>query len=198
MVILGAASSISACARSVEQSIVSIDVTLDIPAHIELFGETDTRTVTLHGTGFAVNGRIYTCEHVIHEVSGIEVRLKNGKKEIAKLTKSDEKTDLAELKIANMPPSLQIRDQVPQPMEPVTEIGNPFDIGWITTSGHFLSFNGGHNIFLIDTNPGNSGSPILDRYSRVIGMTHSIISGSRFTDGGRLSELRHFIYPNEN
>jgi S1-C subfamily serine protease len=150
---------------------------------------------THSGTGFAVNGRIYTCEHVIHGGKNIFVTLRNGSKQPARLIRFDSRTDLAELKVEHPPVSLFMRRSAPGFFEKVWQIGNPGDMRFVTTNGWFLSFDGESNIFVIDTYFGNSGSPLLDRSGYVIGMTHAIIRGTPFTYGGTLQDLDNFIHP---
>lgn len=152
-------------------------------------------TVVHSGTGFAVEGSIYTCEHVIHGAKKITVTLRTGNKQPAKLIRFDVLTDLAELEIARPPISLRLRTTAPHWFEAVFQIGNPGPIRFAMTAGRFLSFDGVANIFLLDTFFGNSGSPIMDRHGAVIGMTHAIILGTRFTMGGTLQELTNFVHP---
>jgi len=147
------------------------------------------------GTGFPINGRIYTCEHVIHEAKNLEVILKSGQHQKARLIRSDKATDLAELAIAHPPKSFQLRSTVPHWFERVWQIGNPGQMRWVIVNGFFLGFDGAQNCFVIDTFFGNSGSPLLDSRGAVIGMTHAMVPGTRFTSGGTLQDLRNFIYP---
>jgi S1-C subfamily serine protease len=153
------------------------------------------RLTTHSGTGFAVNGRIYTCEHVIHGGKNITVTLISGRKQPATLIRFDSRTDLAELKIEHPPVSLLMRRSAPGFFEKVWQIGNPGDLRFVTTHGWFLSFDGESNVFVIDTYFGNSGSPLLDHNGYVMGMTHAIIRGTRFTYGGTLQDLNNFIHP---
>ncbi len=148
-----------------------------------------------HGTGFAMNNRIYTCEHVIHGAKQIYVTLRDGRFQWARVLRSDEDCDLAELEIGDMPPCLCLRSYSPRFLERVWEIGNPANLRWITTTGYFASFDRQENRFVIDTFFGNSGSPIMDDRGRVIGMAHNIILGTRYTGGGTLQELQNFIDP---
>lgn len=147
------------------------------------------------GTGFALNGRIYTCEHVIHDGKNIEVILRNGHLEPAKLIRSDKRFDLAELAVKQPPKSLKLSSRPPHFFERVWQIGHPGPLRWVVTNGFFLSFSGEANCFILDTWFGNSGSPILDGSGAVMGMTHAVIPGSRFTLGGTLEGLRNFVYP---
>src|SRR5439155_17099340 len=141
--------------------------------------------VSGHGTGFALNGKIYTCDHVVHSAKKITVIFSNGKQQPAKLLREDADTDLAELQIPHPPRSLVLRRNPPHFFESVSEIGNPSDLQFVTTTGYFLTFSGVKhaNIFVLDTWFGNSGSPIFDSYGQVIGMCHAIMLGTRFTLG---------------
>ncbi len=194
VILVGVSAALFAC-NSPDRSVVVVDTQVPANSLAMAFG---VKIESHEGTGFAVNGRIYTCEHVVHNATAISVTLRNGKIEKAKVTKSDDKIDLAELEIENMPPCLSLRSYAPRGFESVSQIGNPAGMRFIRVYGHFVTFNGWLNMFLIDTIPGNSGSPILDSNNQVIGMTHAIIEGSRFTCGGTLAGLRHFIYPNES
>src|SRR5439155_16428637 len=104
-----------------------------------------------HGSGFALNGKIYTCDHVVTGATKITVVFSNGEKEPATLLREDKETDLAELQIAHPPRSLVLRTQPPRFFEKVWEIGNPSDLRFVTTNGYFLTFTGRANCFIIDT-----------------------------------------------
>lgn len=181
------------CTLSPPDSVVLIECSVAVPPDVtKIFGIT---TAKVRGTGFAVNGKIYTCRHVIEDATEIIVVLSNGdRQKAALLRQTDCDTDLAELKIPNPPPSLRLRDTPPIVDEIVFQIGNPQMMDFVMVKGYFLGSNG-WNMFLLDTYKGNSGSPILDKHWKVIGMTHSMIEGTRYTNGGHLYELIHFIYP---
>lgn len=189
------------------QSVVEIRAEADEPNAIaEFFGIKNAPKIhVIHkGTGFAVNGRIYTCEHVIHGSTEISVTLNCSRRapgaceaQPAKLIRSNEKIDLAELKIEHPPHSLTLRSYPPRWLESVWQIGNPGPLAFVITAGRFAATDGKMNFFILDTFFGNSGSPIMDSKGQVIGMTHLLVEGTRFTGGGTLAELRAFIYPGQ-
>jgi len=141
------------------------------------------------GSGFVVDpaGYVVTNNHVIDDASEILVVLADGSRLPAKLIGSDDKTDLALLKVeAGRPlPAVEFGDSdAARVGDWVIAVGNPFGLGGTVTAG-ILSARGRdldagpYDDFLqIDApiNPGNSGGPTFDASGRVIGVNTAISS----------------------
>ncbi len=145
------------------------------------------------GTGLIVDaeGVLVTNAHVVKGAQEISVVLNDGREFDAKISLSDEKTDLAILRVdtkgerlpsARLKPSenLEVGDIV-------LAIGNPFGVGQTVTSGIVSalarsSLNINDFNFFIQTdaaiNPGNSGGPLVAMDGSVIGLNTAIYSRS--------------------
>ena len=140
------------------------------------------------GSGFIVDaqGYIITNYHVVAGASGIEVSLATGKKYPAKLVGSDEKTDIALLKInpeGPLPAVTLGSSEAARVGEWVVAIGSPFGLehsvtaGILSAKGRNLG-QGPYDDFLqtdASINPGNSGGPLFNLYGEVIGVNTAII-----------------------
>lgn len=147
------------------------------------------------GVVMSDDGYILTNFHVIDEATAIEVRLRDGRRFMAKVRGSDRQSDVAVLKIeaTNLPPAKLGDSAALRVGEFVVAIGAPFDLDYSVTYGH-LSAKGrspipafGHNLqgasmdqdFLqtdASINPGNSGGPLVNLYGEVIGI-NTLIRG---------------------
>ena len=148
--------------------------------------------VQSEGSGFIVrpDGHIYTNYHVLEGADRIDVKLKDGREFQAKLVGSDEKTDVAVIKIdANNLPAVQFGDsEAVRVGQFAFAIGAPFKLDYTFTYGVIsgkgrskLISSGGYSISdYIQTdasiNPGNSGGPLCDIDGKVIGM-NTLING---------------------
>jgi serine protease Do len=143
------------------------------------------------GSGFIIDpsGLILTNYHVIANASKIVVGLSDESQFDAKVIGSDEKTDIALLKIdAGHPlPAVVLGDSDRlETGEAVLAIGNPFGLEHTVTSG-IVSAKGRHigagpydNFIQTDAsiNPGNSGGPLINARGEVIGVNTAIFSRS--------------------
>lgn len=138
-------------------------------------------------------GHILTNFHVVEGAKQIEVTLCNGETYTAKLIGADPVYDTAVLRIEAPPESLfpvEFGDSSGLRVgQSVYAIGNPFGLERTMTTGIISSLNrslpsrGGRtmkSIIQIDAalNRGNSGGPLLDSRSRLIGMNTAIASRS--------------------
>src|SRR5438477_4712046 len=144
------------------------------------------------GSGFIVrpDGYIFTNFHVVEAADKIEVKLKDGREFSAKIVGSDEKTDIAVIKIdAKDLPVVQLGDSdAVRVGQFAFAIGAPFKLDYTFTYGVVsgkgrkkLLTTGGYSIsdYLqtdASINPGNSGGPLCDIDSKVIGM-NTLING---------------------
>ncbi len=144
------------------------------------------------GSGFIVrpDGYIYTNFHVLENADKITVKLKDDREFPAKIVGTDEKTDVAVIKIdAKDLPVAQLGDSdAVRVGQFAFAIGAPFKLDYTFTYGVVsgkgrskLLSNGGYNIsdYLqtdASINPGNSGGPLCDIDGKVIGM-NTLING---------------------
>ncbi|OZI39254.1 serine peptidase [Bordetella genomosp. 1] len=140
------------------------------------------------GSGFFVSedGYILTNNHVISDATDIYVTLTDGREFKAKVIGSDERTDVALIKI-------DAKDMTPLPVgdtkklkkgQWVLAIGSPFGLDSTVTSGivSAIGRDTGEYLPFIQTdvavNPGNSGGPLLNMQGEVVGINSQIISRS--------------------
>lgn len=144
------------------------------------------------GSGFIISkqGFIITNNHVIAGADEIKVRLSDGREFKAEVKGSDEKLDLALIKIdakedlpvAELGDSAQIRVG-----EWVMAIGNPFGLaqtvtaGIVSATGRVIG-SGPYDDFIqtdASINPGNSGGPLFNAEGKVIGINTAIVAGGQ-------------------
>ncbi len=142
------------------------------------------------GTGFIISadGYILTNNHVVNGADEVMVKLSDGREVKGEIKGSDEKVDLALIKISD-------KDQLPfaelgdsdnlEVGEWVMAIGNPFGLshtvtaGIVSAKGRVIG-SGPYDDFIqtdASINPGNSGGPLFNAEGRVIGVNTAIISG---------------------
>lgn len=142
------------------------------------------------GSGFLISGDGYvvTNHHVVDRASEISVTFDTDEKYTATVVGTDQRTDIALLKIQGdkkFDNFLEFASQEPRVGDWVLAVGNPFGLGGSVTAG--IVSAGGRSIgagpydFLqIDAavNRGNSGGPAVDLSGRVIGVNTAIYSPS--------------------
>lgn len=142
------------------------------------------------GSGFVLSpdGYILTNHHVANDAHEILVRLNDGRELVAEVIGSDERSDVALLKVdAEGLPAVEIGD--PDKMRSgdwVIAIGQPFGFDKTVTagvvSGKGRVLPGQNYVPLIQTdvaiNPGNSGGPLFNLKGEVIGVNSSIYTRS--------------------
>ncbi len=145
------------------------------------------------GTGSGVivsaGGYILTNAHVVRDADELTVTLSDKKDYKAKVVGTDDKTDIAVLKI-------EAKDLMPAPLgdsdsvrigEWVLAVGSPFGLDQTVTQG-IISATGRANVGISDyedfiqtdaaINPGNSGGPLVNLRGEVVGINTAIVSGS--------------------
>ncbi len=179
----------------VNPGVVNIDVAAGAGETASIFGS---------GSGFLIDteGHIVTNHHVVEGADTIWVTFSDGSLREAEVLGTDPFSDLAVLKVDDLPPGavpLELGDSdTLQVGQRVIAIGNPFGlqgtmtVGVISALGRVLptvtTATGGSfsNPEIIQTdaaiNPGNSGGPLLDSAGRVIGVNTAI----RTTTGGNM------------
>jgi len=146
-----------------------------------------------YGTGFFVtsDGYLLTNHHVIAGADKITVTLNDRTELDATLVGSDERSDVAVLKVKAMPgksyPALPMGDSNAVKVgEPVLAIGSPFGFDYSASAGivSAKSRNFSRDISVpfiqsdVALNPGNSGGPLFNRNGQVIGINSRIFSGT--------------------
>ncbi len=140
------------------------------------------------GSGFILSsdGYIVTNQHVVKDAKEIIVRLSDHRELPAKLVGSDERSDLALLKIdASDLPAAKLGDvRKLRVGEWVLAIGSPFGFDYTVTAGIVSakgrSLDSEQYVPFIQTdaaiNPGNSGGPLFNLRGEVVGVNSQIYS----------------------
>src|SRR5262249_43888109 len=143
------------------------------------------------GSGFIISedGYIITNHHVVGDADKITVRLSDKEEYDAKVVGSDDKTDIAVVKITpkhtlhavplGSSTDLQVGDWV-------MAIGNPFGLdqtvtaGIVSAKGRVIGAGPYDDFIQTDAsiNPGNSGGPLLNLKGEVVGINSAIFSQS--------------------
>ncbi len=149
------------------------------------YGSGDTQSL---GSGFIISqdGYVLTNHHVVKDADEIIVKFSDRRELIAKLIGSDERTDVALLKVAatNLPAVTIGSPEQLQVGEWVLAIGSPFGFEQSVTAGIVSakgrSLPGGNYVPFIQTdvaiNPGNSGGPLFNMEGKVVGINSQIYS----------------------
>ena len=149
------------------------------------------------GSGVIVGTRgiVVTNYHVIKGATEIKVALSNGREYKSTILLSDEKSDLAILRIQSdekFPKVTLGNSESLEVGDIVLAIGNPFGVGQTVTSGIVSalarpSLGKGDFGFFIQTdasiNPGNSGGALVDMHGRLVGINTAIFSRSGGSNG---------------
>lgn len=148
------------------------------------------RQAMAQGSGFIISGDGYvvTNNHVVKNAQEVLLGFDDGRSLNAKVVGTDEKTDLALLKIveAGPFPFTEWAEGAPRVGDWALAVGNPFGLGGTVTAGIVSARGrdigaGPYDDFLqIDApvNRGNSGGPTFDVYGRVVGVNTAIYSPS--------------------
>ncbi|HYY56026.1 MAG TPA: trypsin-like peptidase domain-containing protein [Pyrinomonadaceae bacterium] len=155
-------------------------------------GPRSNQPIQSEGSGFIVraDGYIYTNYHVLEGADRVDVKLKDGREFQAKIVGTDEKTDIAVIKIeaTNLPVAQFADSDAVRVGQFAFAIGAPFKLDYTFTYGVIsgkgrskLLSSGGYSIsdYLqtdASINPGNSGGPLCDIDGKVVGM-NTLING---------------------
>jgi serine protease Do len=139
------------------------------------------------GSGFVISadGYIVTNNHVVENATKVTVVFDDGTEKVAEIVGTDERTDLAVVKIeGNDLPFVDFETESSRVGDWVVAVGNPFGLGGTVTVG--VISGSGRNIggsdygdFLqIDAavNTGNSGGPAFNTKGEVVGVNTAIYS----------------------
>jgi serine protease Do len=139
------------------------------------------------GSGFVVSadGYVVTNNHVVEDATKVTVVFDDGSEQVAEIVGTDERTDLAVLKIEGEDlPFVNFETEASRVGDWVVAVGNPFGLGGTVTVGVISGSGrniGGSNYgdFLqIDAavNTGNSGGPAFNTKGEVVGVNTAIYS----------------------
>jgi serine protease Do len=144
------------------------------------------------GSGFIISneGYILTNNHVVAGADEIKVKLSDGRDFKAEVKGTDEKLDLAVLKIdvkGGLPVAKMGDSDAIQVGEWVMAIGNPFGLNQTVTAGIVSAMgrvigSGPYDDFIqtdASINPGNSGGPLFNAEGKVIGINTAIVAGGQ-------------------
>lgn len=146
------------------------------------------------GSGFIISadGYVLTNDHVVDKMDSITVILNDQREYSATLVGSDERSDLALLKIdaKNLPTLALAKDETLKVGQWVVAIGSPFGLDYSASAGIVSaigrSIPSAHSesnyVPFIQTdvaiNPGNSGGPLFNMDGEVVGINSQIYSPS--------------------
>ncbi len=148
------------------------------------------QTITGEGSGFFItaDGYAVTNNHVVDHAKSVQVTTDEGTIYTAKVIGTDQKTDLALIKVDSKSdfPFVKFAEHAPAVGDWVVAVGNPFGLGGTVTAG-IVSARGRDigagpydDYVQIDApiNKGNSGGPAFDVDGNVIGVNTAIYSPS--------------------
>ena len=148
------------------------------------------RTIAAEGSGFFItaDGYAVTNNHVVDHAKSVQVTTDDGAIYTAKVVGTDQKTDLALIKVDGKSdfPFVKFAERAPAVGDWVVAVGNPFGLGGTVTAGIVSARGrdigaGPYDDYLqIDApiNKGNSGGPAFDVEGNVIGVNTAIYSPS--------------------
>ncbi len=146
--------------------------------------------ITGEGSGFFISadGYAVTNYHVVDHAKSVQITTDDGTLYTAKVIGTDQKTDLALIKVDGKGdfPFVKFADHSPRVGDWVVAVGNPFGLGGTVTAG-IVSARGRDigagpydDYMQIDApiNKGNSGGPAFDGNGDVVGVNTAIYSPS--------------------
>ena len=179
--------------QQAEPAVVNIEG--NKPASSNSMARGDSPQVNGMGAGIIIDprGYILTNQHVVQDVTRIEVTLHSGAQHVGKLIARDAETDLALIKIDSKTALPVVRFGTSSDLmrgEPVIAIGNPFGYHHTVTEGIIsalhrdIPVNGSQEYpDLIQTdasiNPGNSGGPLLNADGLMVGINAAVRIGAQ-------------------
>src|ERR1700688_572468 len=148
------------------------------------------QVITGEGSGFFISpdGYAVTTNHVVDHAKSVQVTTDDGTIYTAKVVGTDQKTDLALIKVDGKKDFSYVKfaDQPSRIGDWVVAVGNPFGLGGTVTAG-IVSASGRDigagpydDYVQIDApiNQGNSGGPLFTQDGKVIGVNTAILSPS--------------------
>lgn len=152
-------------------------------------GQGAPRRFMAAGSGFLISadGYVVTNNHVVEDATKVTVVFEDGSEQVAEVVGTDERTDLAVLKIEgeNLPFVGFEGDEQPSRVgDWVVAVGNPFGLGGTVTvgvisgAGRDIGGSSYGDFLQIDAavNTGNSGGPAFNANGEVVGVNTAIYS----------------------
>lgn len=145
---------------------------------------------TAYGSAFFISkdGYLLTNHHVVEDASKVTIVLNDRREIDATVVGSDERTDVALLKVkgSNFPELKTGNVDRLRVGEPVLAIGSPFGFDYSASAGivsaKMRNMMGETSVPFIQTdvalNPGNSGGPLFNQSGEVVGVNSRIFSGT--------------------
>ena len=145
---------------------------------------------TGYGSAFFISkdGYLLTNHHVVEDASKVTIMLSDRREIDATVVGSDERTDVALLKVngSNFPELRTGNVDRLRVGEPVLAIGSPFGFDYSASAGivsaKMRNMMGETSVPFIQTdvalNPGNSGGPLFNQNGEVVGVNSRIFSGT--------------------
>jgi serine protease Do len=147
------------------------------------------RPTQAEGSGFVISpdGYVVTNNHVVAGAGKVQIIFDQHNKYEADVIGTDERTDLALLKIktktAKTFPTVKFATSQPRVGDWVVAVGNPFGLGGTVTAGIVSAHgrdigSGPYDYMQIDAavNKGNSGGPSFNLQGEVVGVNTAIVS----------------------
>lgn len=145
------------------------------------------------GSGFIISddGTILTNNHVVANADEVTVKMSDGHTFPAKVIGTDEKTDIAVIRITDGKkklPAVVLGDSTALEVgDWVVAIGNPFGLeqtvtaGIVSAKGRVIGAGPYDDFIQTDAsiNPGNSGGPLFDMNGRVVGINTAIVASGQ-------------------
>ena len=171
-----------------DEGLSTVDIAKKVRASvvgISIYKTKESYTPSGYGSGIIMNddGYIITNHHVVDGALGINVELENGETYVADIIGTDERTDIAVIRIdaeGLLPAEFGNSDEL-LAGERIVAIGNPggMSLAGTVTQGIVSALNrnisnGTYNTSYIQTdaaiNPGNSGGALINIYGQVVGI----------------------------
>lgn len=185
----GSHASLADMVEAVSPSVVQIEAQSSGRAVATPYGMMRQRPQRAGGSGFIVDssGTVITNNHVVDGASEVMVKLHDGTERRARVLGTDEKTDIAVLRIEGDGRFVPVRwgdSNRIRVGDSVFAVGSPFGLGNSVTAGIVSARGreigaGPYDDFLqVDAaiNSGNSGGPLFDAGGRVVGVNTAIVS----------------------
>jgi S1-C subfamily serine protease len=173
---------LTACANDRLTETQAIERALSLTVRVDTGG---------HGSGVYVEpGLILTAHHVVNKQDDVTITTQGGEEFAGEVTRTNEKLDLALIRVDRDTPSANLACRTPQLGEPLMFVGHPSDWGkwfvqWAQTSSK--PHHDGMWVLSGSAYPGNSGGPVFDTSGNVVGIINAVYTARVGLRGGQYS-----------